>query len=364
MGVPEPWIGELISCLLPVRGEAVDIGRALLLKDSKIPDNLYRYYKVSGESLATLGGDHVWLTSPERYNDPFDSAFTYSVHDVTRPLITRHFDTVMAKGIGQYLTADEVNSCRQEADPMAAAARLMIAKVPDWDADPVDFVRTIMNGLAGPEVLRWSRLLQQQTRICSFTPEADNALMWGHYADRHTGFCVEYPFGTVDRSHMQRKVLFPVAYTDSLFDATRFISEAIEKEIHASADDDSFPSVGDGIHMIVAAMTKSHHWSYEREWRYIMPPGIQHEGFWGVPKPSRVLLGARISAADAAKIGEIAGERGIPVQQMAVSHKEFRIIEAVRDPPRLTDDPAVTAMLKAEVARFRRHGPASDQGNP
>lgn len=85
---------------------------------------------------------------------------------------------------------------------------------------------------------------------CLAGTNMDN-LMWSHYADKHTGICVEYDFKKAnnDINHF----LYPVIYTDCPIDITDLMS-----------NDDKIP-----LALLVSIICKSIDWRYENEWRLI-----------------------------------------------------------------------------------------------
>ena len=55
------------------------------------------------------------------------------------------------------------------------------------------------------------------TKICSFSAVNDSILMWGHYAQDHKGFCVEYDLEKLEPDHPLRRTLYPVIYSPQLY---------------------------------------------------------------------------------------------------------------------------------------------------
>jgi len=81
-------------------------------------------------------------------------------------------------------------------------------------------------------------------RVCSFSAKRDDLLMWGHYADSHRGFCIEF---RLDGDKNLPNMCFPVKYQNEYYNkgAIRI---------------DELTSMGQ-------VLTKSTQWSYEEEWR-------------------------------------------------------------------------------------------------
>ncbi|MMZ71396.1 hypothetical protein D1872_347690 [compost metagenome] len=52
-------------------------------------------------------------------------------------------------------------------------------------------------------------------------------LMWSHYADGHTGFCLEYNFKKPDREEILTRALNPVMYREELLDISEYLIHGI-----------------------------------------------------------------------------------------------------------------------------------------
>lgn len=64
-------------------------------------------------------------------------------------------------------------------------------------------------------------------RVVCLSEVYDSMLMWSHYAQNHTGFCIEYDF---KESDMLCKQLYPVIYTKDRYAVSKadMISENTE----------------------------------------------------------------------------------------------------------------------------------------
>jgi hypothetical protein len=76
---------------------------------------------------------------------------------------------------------------------------------------------------------------------------------------------------------------------------------------------------------LIASLYKSPEWSYEKEWRLLFPGGIADPGNYRMVRPSRVLLGAKISDDNKKALLEICGSKGIPVSQMNLAVNAFKL---------------------------------------
>lgn len=151
-------------------------------------------------------------------------------------------------------------------------------------------------------------------RFACFTETNLNLPMWTHYADNHSGICLEYDITNL-KSKKLKKNLFPVFYTDKLPDkcispyrnlAFTFYYNIL---IHKLSD-----------------------WSYEKEWRLLFDASFWYEDFDAIPEefwcegkklkfiqPSKIYLGCHISLENAAIIKEYARKANIPVAKMSIT---------------------------------------------
>jgi len=94
---------------------------------------------------------------------------------------------------------------------------------------------------------------REELRVACFSKTNQSILMWSHYAQNHQGFCIEYDFNGWEC----KKFLHPVHYVKNRHYVTGDFSDSLN------------PSLGNAI--IDAALYKSSEWSYEKEWRIVIP---------------------------------------------------------------------------------------------
>ena len=86
------WIDDFLACLSGTRFAAVNIEKAFLIKNDRMPCRIYKYRAISDNSLNNLQTDTVWLSSASRYNDPFDSTLTFSVEQCLFACAMKNFE--------------------------------------------------------------------------------------------------------------------------------------------------------------------------------------------------------------------------------------------------------------------------------
>lgn len=97
------------------------------------------------------------------------------------------------------------------------------------------------------------------TYAACFSTKNDSVLMWAHYADSQKGICIAYDFNQWGKEALQRKLLFPVAYSNVPVDVSDLVDNQKDKIAEYPVDEA----------VLCAAINKSDVWKYENEWRMI-----------------------------------------------------------------------------------------------
>ncbi|RMQ47698.1 hypothetical protein ALQ04_04197 [Pseudomonas cichorii] len=102
---------------------------------------------------------------------------------------------------------------------------------------------------------------------------------------------MEYDFTSLHRNELPTLTLWPVTYTEKLFDITHiFKAHRLRKDYNE-------------LFGIAASLCKAVDWQYEREWRWVIPDGDREvKGFNRRAPLKAVHLGAEISDAHALEI--------------------------------------------------------------
>jgi Protein of unknown function (DUF2971) len=182
------------------------------------PRILYIYRSINDHLRDALIQKHLWASNPLSFNDPFDCTIP-ALNSASPKEATECVEHLLS--IGNFSPQHQALA-RQEAT---------------------------QGRLVYPERLEmaWRRTLGNTGVIC-FTERPDNILMWAHYASKHEGICLGFE-GVPERLDVQRveyaKTLPPLRLADLLPPKDLEASEARLK-------------------------SKSCHWAYEREWRFIL----------------------------------------------------------------------------------------------
>ena len=170
------------------------------------PPTLFRHRSNCTRSRDELTDGRIWLVSPEKYNDPYDCTFSLSISEVKRGIEKAVVADVL-RLIGMTSPVDKLATVLDAADPIVEA----FANIPP------DFNKSDVISRCAEMVARVSDMLasvRRRARVCSFSQTHRSVLMWSHYAQHHTGFCVEYPAKKL--LQIPRFQIFPVMYPPQL----------------------------------------------------------------------------------------------------------------------------------------------------
>jgi hypothetical protein len=158
--------------------------------------------------------------------------------------------------------------------------------------------------------------------ITCFSETPNDMLMWSHYANKHTGICVEYDFAKPFLS-AKDTLLFPVTYSKirPLFPVDKTMLTKNGTVIQKQA----MPA--EALPEIIKAWTiKSPIWSYEREWRHIIFTNNTPDRKVKLPIISKIILGVNISPENKQKVIEIAKKRQIPVYSTHMKSGKYEMV--------------------------------------
>jgi hypothetical protein len=263
-------------------------------KEGAIPEILYKYRSWSNpHHKRILIENEIYLPSPKEFNDPFDCRIAVDYTLLDTPEKRRQFvDKVIIQNYDELQRGNK----DVEAAMMILEVRLLeeIDKIQDMSAkfDSDGFDRHLGVFTAGK---KW-----------------DSILMWSHYAENHTGFCVGF-------------------WSNKLANPNIFGSHGFVKY----SKDDTYPSISPLEHTIskITKQTfyKSKDWEYESEYRLtklLFPMPLTRDlrkitvadDFF-----AEIIIGLAISDAHKSEIVSIAQSKKIEVYQIKKIPYSFKL---------------------------------------
>lgn len=200
----EKWKEEYRNILLDITSDYPDVKKIV---QQHIPSHLYKYGSFRSQYWKdVIYKAQIYLSSPVEFNDPFDCK--------------ANFDYKLAVKGGKF--RDELNTTIEKD---------IIEKIPD------EFVQKVIE------------TMRKNVFVFCFSEVWNSILMWAHYADSYSGYCIEYDMNKV-RGFLTEN-LYPVLYEKEYIDITNSLIYTRSK-----------PG-------LICHLAKAKEWEYEKEWRII-----------------------------------------------------------------------------------------------
>lgn len=178
----------------------------------------------------------LFYTSPKFFNDPFDTLLPSAPEMI--PTVDERKEVIEALQFLHKLKKEQVDRLLYSAD-FDRALELVLTQMG---------VNNEMKNTMLKEIKHDCKRYRDEIAITCFSEVNDSKLMWAHYANSYSGFCIEYDFAKSGDITFQ-KGIGKVIYTDK-----RPIEEVFENNVEYE-------------NRILC--TKAECWSYEKEWRSI-----------------------------------------------------------------------------------------------
>ncbi|WP_175429745.1 DUF2971 domain-containing protein [Azospirillum argentinense] len=214
------------------------------------PATLYKY--MTEARIEVISNRKIRFTQPHLLNDPFE------VKPVFRDLFSKSdFEDVVKAGLEKIIRETGVLDLDNPRDEKKyhEAMRAIENKIRGGD----DALFTMMNDASPRLEESFRRQTEKKIAILSLTEDRNNLLMWSHYANQHFGFVVGFrsdhrfincTISDSDEMRRPRRVIYRN-------DRPRITNRALSMEPDLLFD--------------TLYLTKSIEWSYEKEWRVVMP---------------------------------------------------------------------------------------------
>lgn len=311
------WKEKFFELLFPVDYTKVLEEEAFQLKFNNIPSSLYKYgwFDPKDYWLENLKNDVVWLSKPENFNDPFDCSLTVFMNSLGLEYMKR----TVSELFDDELSTQELELLNKSEDMLNDVIRLMIAKNSDASKQPDYWHKYAYNLFQfGFQTISdlFEIMIKDKVYVSCFSETFESILMWSHYANKHTGYCIEYDFTQLDYKSEVSRMLYPIKYCNKLFNATDYM----------------LPEFMNGItnefFVICATISKSLEWKYENEWRLVLFDPFEQT--IEVPTPKTIYLGTNISSENKERMCELADSKKIPIYHMKRKESEFKLISVKR----------------------------------
>lgn len=243
------------------------------------PPRLYKYFKYNAPdkidwTKRIFINNEIYFATPKFFNDPFDSItrFTYPKSQTEREHFIREWVRSSLPQIPEVVADRQVKGS--------------VAK-----GDDISHMKKICEEL--------TYQMQQSNAVFCMTEKNDNILMWAHYANQHTGFCLEFGTNTPLFSRVR-----PVIYSKYLpkQDLVEFMTVNVRQ-------------------LPLYLVTKAKDWEYEKEWRLADPGADPGPREYPEESLTGVIFGCRMNEKNRRQIQDWCRERDHPPKLFEAKEK-------------------------------------------
>lgn len=313
------WQKKLVRLLFHYSAQKLEIEHAFRIKNAHIPPRLYKYRSFCSKHKEALENNVLWRCSPNKFNDLFDTSIYFDPDKL--PIEYRSLEGAVhaAERVSEESTPHRPEPIRQpirfgnwrksileEAHTNAPADFHAIPNGPEAVEEAVQLANERM-------IIQLSEYFRNDFSVASLSEEPSSNLMWSHYSENHTGFCIEYDFSSISSKDLRRRLCFPVYYRGKVTDATRYLTHA----------DPASVNIFFGQYL---CLLKSDEWAYEKEWRIVYPTGqAQANAEMSMPRPSAIILGAGVNTKDKKWMVAYCNQYNIPLMTIRQKRNSFRL---------------------------------------
>ncbi len=311
------WTEEFFELLTASTLNESHFAEAIAFKEQHLPKRIYKYRSDNEYARNNLKSDTIWLASPDSYNDPYDCLLRFSAPSMASAFEKGLIDPFVT-GLELQISMEKVKEAKESATPLETLLK-NVTGIGKAGANPkatAEYLSKIGHHFIEMAV-NFLQIVRAILKICSFSQVADSIIMWSHYANHHQGFCIEYDLEKFDPGDAFLKNLYPVVYSNQLFDLTPWAEKLVSGE--AAQLNTLFP--------LLAVVQKFQGWAYEKEWRYVQfQEKPSPDRARPMPPASKVLLGAKAAPSTKKDLLEICVDRNIPLWQMRMSNDKYELL--------------------------------------
>ncbi len=235
------------------------------------PKRIYKYRSFDKFGLSILTEQEIYFSSPKNCNDPKDCRIPILYEAGTeKQMYHKNFEN---------LKYPFPNLTRRERKAKARELAKLVYKKRDNEKLKKEFRQS---------------LYEKQSNVGIFSASMinDNKLMWSHYADSHRGFCIEFDTDLLIRS----LEIYMVNDIIPICNEINYSEKNLVINPYKLNDEQAY---------MVFYFTKSSEWSYEKEYRILIPRNPNTVFKMKEKTITSVILGAKCSSDNKNRMKEI-----------------------------------------------------------
>ncbi|MFV0586595.1 DUF2971 domain-containing protein [Bacteroides reticulotermitis] len=309
-------------------------GNVQKLVSLNIPSKLYKYRGANEFAVSDLKNDEIVCSKPIDFNDPFDSLLYFDIHSIEQVVeqnSRNHTDILHQWELFKKRVSESNIPLESLDDNTRKKVLLSEDEIKNFfhSAEYEQNLQELKNQCRY-ELGSMVTSLQQHSYIGCFTEINDCPLMWGHYADSHRGFCLEYDLSSNPIWHENfnpsvdcHKYLYPVLYSKERYCAKEFALQQVNRIMGGDHP------LYDTLFWFKAYTNKAVNWEYEKEWRVIIiPQNIEDttkERYFLPLRPTAIYYGLRFEEQPEyvrSTIRELANSKGLRQYKMELKEDD------------------------------------------
>src|SRR3979490_1163579 len=168
----QSWKAEYFKLLNKPRWSEVRREEAFVLREQHIPPTLFKYrdFDKDGYNIANLENGVIRFSSPNCFNDPFDSALSFSAEDHINHLIRNDPSPEQSwNRYGQLFSSDQIQIINASPDPVRTAAEMAVTQSDDRTISSekqVEIERSVLRKLHDETETSLNAKVRLNLRIC------------------------------------------------------------------------------------------------------------------------------------------------------------------------------------------------------
>lgn len=315
-------------------------------KKEHFPTSLYKFFPPSLYSLINLQNQSIYLASPRKFNDPFDSFVCVEVESYIKLLLLKKIKELGLVSVQDseenfseteywnifHSWSNEDVMPRHINHPNRTSFGSTIYAICKTKSEALNrLVNQIQIESRKECSERIENIRNMQFKISCFSEFKseeellENTTMWSHYAENHSGFCIKYSleFNALENKESVLCGLFPITYTSKVPKISpKSLMNLKYKKGKLELDKSILKTT------LKTLTTKSIFWNYEKEWRVIISEQNSETilnstiSFLAV---DTIYLGCKIEANLRKSLIEFAEEKNIKIYQTYQSNEKFTL---------------------------------------
>jgi hypothetical protein len=289
------WIDDFYRCYYDKKNTGEDINNNCIpIKNEKIPSKLYKYTRAK-YAKKILEDNLIYIPNLNELNDPYESYIFFNRSNFK--------DVIYNKSIEDLKNSDRRNGRKLRKDN----------------------IRKITDGVVEKELDKMIENYKKGLSLICLSKYNFINPMWGNYADKHYGVCIEYDLKNTHDEYF-KNLCYPLQY----------VSKSENENLLKSRNN----LVPQDIILYEPILKKSDDWSYEQEWRIVIDklrPNVQDKiirektddgrvkEFINFIKPSGIYLGLRTEECHEKEILEICHREKINAYKMKIDDSNYNI---------------------------------------